>query len=179
MIHQNSHLSTFHQGVGNKSMDRTVITLIRTMSIADLKAVLEIDRLSFPLPWSERTYRYEINENPSSYMYVVEVQEGLKPKVVGYVGFWFIVDEAHISTLAVHPDYRGHGMGELLLQTAVNHAERLRAKIVTLEVRISNQTAINLYRKFVFKVVGCRPRYYRDNNEDALLMTRENPNFKH
>jgi ribosomal-protein-alanine N-acetyltransferase len=148
------------------------------MTISDLQTVLAIDRLSFPLPWSERTYRYELNENPSSYMYVVEVHEGRNPKVIGYVGFWFIVDEAHISTLAVHPDYRGHGIGELLLKTAINHAEELDARIVTLEVRISNQIAISLYEKYNFKVVGSRPRYYRDNNEEALLMTRENPQYK-
>jgi ribosomal-protein-alanine N-acetyltransferase len=158
-------------------MDRTVTTFVRSMNMKDLHAVLDIDRLSFPLPWSERTYKYEIKENPSSYMSVVEIRENSHPKIVGYVGFWFIVDEAHISTLAVHPDYRGHGIGELLLQTAVNHAEELNARIITLEVRISNHVAINLYRKFDFKVVGSRPRYYRDNNEDALLMTRENPKF--
>jgi len=159
-------------------MNRTITTLVRPMAITDLRTVLDIDRLSFPLPWSERTYKYELNENPSSYMYVVEIQEDRNRKVVGYVGFWFIVDEAHISTLAVHPDYRGYGLGELLLQTAIDDAEQLNVKIITLEVRISNQIAINLYRKHDFKDVGSRPRYYRDNNEDALLMTRDNPNFK-
>ncbi len=159
-------------------MDRTLITLVRAMAMEDLRAVLNIDRLSFPLPWSEKTYQYEIKENPSSYMYVVEVFKDGIPKIVGYAGFWYIVDEAHISTLAVHPDYRGYRIGELLLDTVVNHAEKLNAKIITLEVRISNQIAINLYEKFDFKVVGSRPRYYRDNNEDALLMTRKNPRYK-
>jgi ribosomal-protein-alanine N-acetyltransferase len=159
-------------------MNQIITTTVRAMKMTDLRTVLDIDHLSFPLPWSERTYRYEIKENPSSYMYVVEIHEGRNLRVVGYVGFWFIVDEAHISTLAVHPDYRGHGIGELLLQTAINRAEKLNVRIVTLEVRISNQIAINLYRKYDFEVVGSRPRYYRDNNEEALLMTRENPKFK-
>jgi ribosomal-protein-alanine N-acetyltransferase len=159
-------------------MSRTITTNVRAMTIADLQAVLDIDHLSFPIPWSERTYRYELKENPSSYMYVAEILEEHQSKIVGYVGFWFIVDEAHISTLAIHPDYRGYGLGELLLQTAISDAERLNARIVTLEVRVSNQIAINLYNKYHFHVVGCRPRYYRDNNEDALLMTRENPNSK-
>lgn len=157
-------------------MDRTVTTLIRRMELDDLQTVLGIDRLSFPLPWSERTYRYEILENRSSYMYVVEIVEDQILKIVGYVGFWFIVDEAHISTLAVHPDYRGQGIGELLLRTAINGALDLDAKVVTLEVRKSNQAAIKLYKKYDFRVVGSRPRYYRDNNEDALLMTRNNEN---
>jgi ribosomal-protein-alanine N-acetyltransferase len=155
-------------------MDRTIATVIRRMKLDDLNTVLDIDRLSFPLPWSERTYRYELLENRSSHMYVVEVVEDQIPKIVGYVGFWFIVDEAHISTLAVHPDYRGQGIGELLLRTALNGANDLDARIVTLEVRTSNDAAIRLYEKFDFKVVGSRPRYYRDNNEDALLMTRIN-----
>jgi ribosomal-protein-alanine N-acetyltransferase len=155
-------------------MDRTIATVIRRMKLNDLDTVLDIDRLSFPLPWSERTYRYELLENRSSHMYVVEVVEDQIPKIVGYVGFWFIVDEAHISTLAVHPDYRGQGIGELLLRTALNGANDLDARIVTLEVRTSNAAAIRLYEKFDFKVVGSRPRYYRDNNEDALLMTRIN-----
>ena len=155
-------------------MDRTIATVIRRMKLNDLDTVLDIDRLSFPLPWSERTYRYELLENRSSHMYVVEVVEDQIPKIVGYVGFWFIVDEAHISTLAVHPDYRGQGIGELLLRTALNGANDLDARIVTLEVRTSNDAAIRLYEKFDFKVVGSRPRYYRDNNEDALLMTRIN-----
>lgn len=153
-------------------MDQTAAIHVRGMTMADLKAVIDIDHLSFPIPWSERTYKYELIENRSSYMHVVEIQENQIQKVVGYVGFWFIVDEAHISTLAVHPDYRGQGIGELLLQTALEDAERLDARIMTLEVRISNQAAINLYRKYDFKVVGSRPRYYRDNNEDAILMTR-------
>jgi ribosomal-protein-alanine N-acetyltransferase len=159
-------------------MNQIITTTVRAMRMSDLDTVLKIDRLSFPLPWSERTYRYEIKENPSSFMYVVEIHEGRNLRIVGYVGFWFIVDEAHISTLAVHPDYRGHGIGELLLQTAIHYAEKLDSRIITLEVRISNQIAINLYRKFDFEVVGSRPRYYRDNNEEALLMTRENPKLK-
>lgn len=145
--------------------------------MADLQAVLEIDRLSFPIPWSEKTYKYEIRENQSSYVHVVEIPTEEGTRVIGYVGFWFIVDEAHISTIAVHPDYRKQGIGEQLLKCALREAIELGARIMTLEVRISNHTAINLYKKFDFKVVGSRPHYYRDNNEDALLMTRENGNL--
>jgi ribosomal-protein-alanine N-acetyltransferase len=90
------------------------------------------------------------------------------------VGFWFIVDEAHISTIAVHPDFRQHGIGEILLQWALREALHLDAQLVTLEVRVSNHKAINLYEKYGFEVVGRRAHYYRDNNEDALLMTRIN-----
>jgi ribosomal-protein-alanine N-acetyltransferase len=137
---------------------------------ADLPVVLEIDRLSFPIPWSERTYRFELRDNQAARLKVAEVFENGTMRVIGYVGFWFIVDEAHISTLAVHPHYRGQGIGEQLLQDALNDAVLKGALVATLEVRISNDVAVNLYRKFGFEVIGERPRYYRDNNEDALLM---------
>jgi len=146
--------------------------------MADVQAVLEIDRLSFPIPWSENTYRYEIEENRSSYMNVVKIPFNGNNRIIGYVGFWFIVDEAHISTLAVHPDFRERGVGELLLRRVLNQASELKARLITLEVRVSNQTAINLYKKYQFEIVGSRPRYYRDNNEDALLMERENLKFR-
>jgi ribosomal-protein-alanine N-acetyltransferase len=144
------------------------------MQMADIQAVLEIDRLSFPIPWSENTYRYEVLENRSSYMNIVEIDHNGQKKIIGYVGFWFIIDEAHISTIAVHPEFREQGIGELLLRWALEQAIALDARIVTLEVRLSNQRAINLYQKYQFEIVGSRPRYYRDNNEDALLMTRVN-----
>lgn len=155
-------------------IDRTIAPTIRKMQITDVQAVLEIDRLSFPIPWSKNTYRYEIEENRSSYLHVLEVPHNGQNRIVGYVGFWFIIDEAHISTIAVHPNFRGRGLGELLLQWALNKTYDLGARLITLEVRVSNQTAINLYEKYHFEVVGTRPRYYRDNNEDALLMTRKN-----
>jgi ribosomal-protein-alanine N-acetyltransferase len=145
--------------------------------MADIMAVHEIDRLSFPIPWSENTYKYEIQENRSSHMNVVEIKYNGQNRVIGYVGFWFIIDEAHISTIAVHPEFRNQGIGELLLKWTLKAADKLEARIITLEVRVSNQTAIRLYTKYQFEIVGNRPRYYRDNNEDALLMTRVNQNF--
>lgn len=140
------------------------------MTEEDLPAVLEIDRLSFPLPWSERTYRFELKDNQAARLKVAEVFENGRMRIIGYVGFWFIIDEAHISTLAVHPSYRGQGIGEQLLSDALMDATLRGALVATLEVRISNDAALNLYRKFGFEVIGERPRYYRDNNEDALLM---------
>jgi ribosomal-protein-alanine N-acetyltransferase len=140
------------------------------MTEADLPSVLEIDRLSFPIPWSERTYRFELQDNHAARLKVAEVFENGEMQIIGYVGYWFIVDEAHISTLAVHPHFRGHGIGERLLQEALDDAAIRGAQVATLEVRISNEAAVRLYRKFGFKIIGERPRYYRDNNEDALLM---------
>ena len=149
---------------------RPSIASIRGMTEADLPSVLEIDRLSFPIPWSERTYRFELKDNHAAQLKVAEVFEEGKLRIIGYVGFWFIVDEAHISTLAVHPDYRGQGLGEQLLQNALDDAIMRGAKVATLEVRVSNRAAVSLYEKFGFETIGHRSRYYRDNNEDALLM---------
>ena len=143
----------------------------RGMTLADIPAVLEIDRLSFPIPWSERTYRFELLENDSAYLVVAETDHVGHRRVIGHVGYWIIVDEVHISTLAVHPDFRGNAVGEELLAQALARAHGLGAKLATLEVRASNAAAIRLYEKFGFNVVGRRKRYYRDNHEDALLMT--------
>jgi ribosomal-protein-alanine N-acetyltransferase len=141
------------------------------MSLADIETVVEIDRLSFSLPWSERVYRLELTENPAAHLYVAVKKKYTDENILGYIGFWYIVDETHISTLAVHPSERRTGIGEGLLIHALDEAESLGAEVVTLEVRGSNQPAIMLYQKFGFEVVGRRPRYYKDNGEDAILMT--------
>jgi ribosomal-protein-alanine N-acetyltransferase len=91
--------------------------------------------------------------------------------LVGFVGTWFMVDEAHITGIAVSSAYRGHGLGELLLMGAIDMAIRRRARVVTLETRVSNNVARSLYEKYGFHVSGMRKRYYADNNEDALIMT--------
>jgi ribosomal-protein-alanine N-acetyltransferase len=143
---------------------------VRAMELDDLTHVLEIDRLSFPVPWPERSYRYELTENPASNMLVAE-SNGPVHRVVGFIGCWLIADEVHISTLAVHPSFRGQGIGRVLLEATLDQSVHRGAEIATLEVRVSNTTAINLYRKMGFEVVGRRPGYYRDNGEDALLMT--------
>lgn len=150
---------------------KTSEAVVRRMSLADLPEVLEIDHLSFPLPWSERSYRFELTENPASHMLVAVSPENGRPRVLGYAGFWMVIDEAHISTLAVHPDHRRTGLGAELLRAVLDEAARRGAELATLEVRVSNRAAVNLYHKFGFQIVGRRPRYYRDNGEDALLMT--------
>jgi ribosomal-protein-alanine N-acetyltransferase len=141
------------------------------MGLEDIPSVRSIDRVSFALPWPESSYQYELNGNRVSHMLVAEADLSTGPEVVGYIGFWLIVDEAHISTLAVRPDWRGRGVGRLLLRCGLTLAADCGARLATLEVRRSNEAAIQLYREFGFAVVGRRPRYYRDNDEDALLMT--------
>jgi ribosomal-protein-alanine N-acetyltransferase len=150
---------------------KTSEAVVRRMALTDLPEVLEIDHLSFPLPWSERSYRFELTENQASHMLVAVSHENGRPRVVGYAGFWMVIDEAHISTLAVHPDHRRTGLGAELLRVVLDEAARRGAELATLEVRVSNQAAVYLYHKFGFQIVGRRPHYYRDNGEDALLMT--------
>jgi len=160
------------------------ITFTR-MELADIPNVVEIDQLSFSLPWSASAYRHELTENDASHFIVAVVPTApSRPKVlawlfgqpagrgiIGYAGFWFVVDEAHINTFAVHPHWRGRGVGEQLLVALLKQALELGAVEATLEVRAGNIVAQNLYRKYNFEVVGRRKHYYRDNQEDALIMT--------
>ncbi len=90
--------------------------------------------------------------------------------IIGYGGVWLVVDEAHVTTIAVAPAYRGRGVGELLLNALIDHAYALAAQRMTLEVRVSNTSAQHLYLKYGFQIAGTRPRYYTDNGEDALIM---------
>ncbi len=158
---------------------------LAAMELADLPQVMTIDRLSFPQPWSEASYRYELLENTNAYFIVALDPHGAAPvrhwlarwlrqperrQVVGYAGLWLVVDEGHINTLAVHPQWRGRGLGEKLLLELLRYAREHSAVMATLEVRVNNFTAQRLYRKHGFEEVGRRPRYYRDG-EDALLMT--------
>lgn len=166
--------------------------LLRRMTLDDLDQVVAIDQLSFPIPWPARSYRYELLNNDKSTLYVVEKddagrganrsgrnwlqrlfnpQQAPLPIILAYSGFWHIADEVHISTIAVHPDWRGRGLGELLVLAMVREAIRRQAVMVTLEVRVSNETAQALYRKYGFEVTGVRRGYYHDNHEDAYLMT--------
>lgn len=94
--------------------------------------------------------------------------------ILGYAGMWLMLDEAHITTIAMRTKWRGRGLGELLLASLVETAFDVGAHRVTLEVRVSNEPAQKLYRKYGFSQEGVRPRYYSDNNEDAYIMTTSN-----
>jgi len=145
---------------------------IRPMLLNDLEQVKVIDQLSFSMPWSDNSYRYEVVENLASLLWVAEGETANgESRVCGIVVVWLILDETHIATLAVHPDYRGLGIGKQLLTVALEESAQQGAKLATLEVRDSNKVAQNIYRKFGFESVGRRRRYYRDNREDAVLMT--------
>ncbi|KEO82205.1 ribosomal protein S18-alanine N-acetyltransferase [Tumebacillus flagellatus] len=143
----------------------------RRMTLEDIPSILEIEHKSFTLPWSEEAFRLELTQNHFA-KYVVAVVDDL---VVGYGGTWVIIDEAHVTNVAVHPDYRGHGIGELLMRQLMAVAISHGADRMTLEVRVSNLVAQNLYEKMGFLSHGIRKGYYTDNNEDAMIMWAELP----
>lgn len=146
--------------------------LIRRMQADDLEQVHAIDKISFSMPWPESAYRYELFENQNSLQWVAEArQPDGTGRVVGMVVVWLVVDEAHIATIAVHPEYRGRGIAQELLCAALIESIEKGMRSATLEVRAHNLAAQRLYRRFHFHETGVRPRYYRDNFEDALIMS--------
>lgn len=145
---------------------------IRRMTLEDIPAVVELDQISFSLPWPERSFRFELTDNPASRCWVAEADG----HVVGMIVTWLFVDEAHIATIATHPEYRRQGIASKLLIYTLQSAVREGAQSSFLEVRASNLAAQEMYRKFGYVEVGRRKRYYRDNNEDAILMNLERIN---
>lgn len=159
--------------------------VIEPMTVADLEQVMAIERVAFSAPWSARAFRYEITRNKQSTMLVVRpsphrggwLAMSLRRlnlthpgAVLGYAGLWLLVDDIHISTIAVHPQWQGRGLGQLLLLSLLDRGAELDARRATLEVRISNHSAQDLYRKYGFAIASRRKRYYSDNNEDAYIM---------
>ncbi|MEO7839142.1 MAG: ribosomal protein S18-alanine N-acetyltransferase, partial [Anaerolineales bacterium] len=127
------------------------------------------DRVSFSLPWPERSFRFELTDNPASRCWVADVDG----KIAGVIVAWLIVDEVHVATIATHPDFRRQGIAKNLLSYALQHLSTEGAQSSFLEVRASNLAAQEMYRKFGYEESGVRQRYYRDNGEDAILMTLE------
>jgi ribosomal-protein-alanine N-acetyltransferase len=162
--------------------------VVEPMAWDDVPQVMAIERGAFPLPWPERAYRYELSQNKNSHYVVLRprpapvprgrwerlgrlLRRGPRPPLLGYGGFWMIAGEAHISTLAVTMALRRRGLGELLLWSMLKQAVLMGACEATLEVRVSNYAAQNLYLKYGFEKVGRRRHYYQDNGEDAWIMT--------
>jgi len=138
----------------------------RFMTIQDLDRIVEIEQRSFTLPWSRSSFHQELTNNPYA-RYIVMEHDG---QIIGYCGMWLVMDEAHITNIAVLPEFRGKKLGEALMKQAMALAREEGAKTMTLEVRVSNIVAQSLYRKLGFLNGGIRKRYYSDNQEDALVM---------
>jgi ribosomal-protein-alanine N-acetyltransferase len=163
------------------------------MKSTDVPQVVDIDRASFTPAWSAASYHFEIHQSIISYMVVLAQPstqkltgwrywwQKLRPPryvheltdILGFAGMWKIEDEAHISTIASHPDQRGKHYGEVLLAGMIEQAIRLRSAYVALEVRVSNTVAQNLYHKYHFQIEDIKRAYYQHNNEDAYDMRLE------
>ncbi len=145
------------------------------MTESDLPVINRLEHLSFSAPWSEHTYLRELRVNPRAFYWVLRPKPAVngsdEPPILAYGGYWLLDDEAHIMTIASHPNMRRQGLGEWLLVKMVEQLRLLGVKTVTLEVRAGNYAAQRLYAKWGFREVGKRRRYYRDNNEDALILT--------
>ena len=143
--------------------------LIRRMELKDLDAVTAIEAATFARPWSRNSFERELTNNAAA-RYLVAETDG---QVVGYAGAWIILDESHVTNIAVEESFRGNGIGKKLTAGLLQYLSNLGAAYATLEVRVSNERAQNMYRGLGFVSVGKRKRYYEDNNEDAYLMVCE------
>lgn len=133
---------------------------------ADVDGVLAIEEQSFTTPWSREAFESEMTENDLAHYLVVSYGK----RLVAYAGAWLILDEAHVTNVAVLPKYRGKGIGKLLLTALITYLKAKGADRMTLEVRKSNEVAKKLYKKFGFKAKGLRKQYYSDTHEDAIIM---------
>lgn len=135
----------------------------------DLREVLEIERVSFPTPWSKNMFIEDISNKDRSFFIVARMDE----RIVAYGGFWLILDEAHLGNLAVHPDFRRQGIGKKTLQKLIEIAKSKGANLMTLEVREGNKTARTLYENIGFRLVAIRRKYYNDTDEDAYVYIKD------
>lgn len=183
--------------VNNHQPDESAVYYLEPMRIDDVPEVSRVERRSFTNPWPESAYRREL-KNPTANYYIVlrahlpqaepRAEERESPSrrfflplirrpepsssdpLVGFAGMWILYDEAHVTTIAVAPEHRGQGLGELLLIALFEEAMIRGAEWLTLEVRVSNKPAQTLYEKYGFTRQGLRRRYYSDNGEDAHIM---------
>ena len=143
--------------------------IIRDMKESDLDRIMEIEEKSFNPPWSREAFLLELTKNLLAKYIVAEVDG----QVVGYGGIWLIIDEGHVTNIAVDEEYRGKGIGSKILEGLIQICRERNMTAMTLEVRKSNVVAQSLYRKYGFKEYGIRKGYYQDNNEDAIIMWKD------
>lgn len=144
---------------------------ITPMLASDIREVVEIERLSHPVPWLPHVFLGELERDWAHIDVVRAPDQAGQSRVVAFCNYWLVHDEVHLLNLATHPDWRRQGIGTLLVQHLVDVARAHACRYVTLEVRASNHAAQALYSAHGFTTVGVRPAYYQDNREDALVMT--------
>ncbi|MGX1433866.1 [ribosomal protein S18]-alanine N-acetyltransferase [Cytobacillus horneckiae] len=150
--------------MNNANMNESIT--FRLMKEQDIDDVLKVEHESFSVPWSREAFYNEITKNQFA-AYIVIEENG---QVIGYSGTWVVTDEAHVTNVAILPQYRGRKLGEAMMKKLMEIASELGAKTMTLEVRVTNEVARKLYRKLGFQDGGIRKNYYTDNQEDALIM---------
>ncbi|MGG0168643.1 ribosomal protein S18-alanine N-acetyltransferase [Paenibacillus dokdonensis] len=143
----------------------------RQMALEDIPDVMVIEHEAFTLPWTEDAFRNELTQNHFA-RYMIMQYMG---QAVGYAGMWTVIDEAHVTNIAILEAFRGRKWGERLLRELMKTASQLGMQRMTLEVRVTNEVAQNLYRKLGFKPAGLRKGYYSDNQEDAMIMWADLP----
>ena len=143
--------------------------IVRPMYIDDLKVILEIEREAFATPWSLEAFKAELKDNEYARYFCLE----LEGHVIGYMGLWFILDEGHITNIAITPNYRGQRRGEFLMRSVMEKMMDEGMERMTLEVRFSNIPAQSLYKRLGFATAGIRKGYYADSGEDAMIMWAE------
>ncbi|SHH36202.1 ribosomal protein S18-alanine N-acetyltransferase [Tepidibacter thalassicus] len=141
---------------------------VRYLTKNDIDKIVELEKLCFVTPWTKGAFEQELKNKLARYI-VIEKDN----TIVAYGGIWLIVDEGHITNIAVHPDYRGIGLGNKIVNALIDECIKNDVTSMTLEVRKSNITAQNLYKKHGFEIAGIRPDYYKDTHEDALIMWKE------
>ena len=139
--------------------------IIRRMTMDDVDGVAAVEAATFPTPWSRDAFASEMNNVAARYL--VAEKDG---RIIGFAGAWIILDESHITNIAVYKEERGQGIGRKLTEGLMQYLSNLGAAYATLEVRKSNEVAQNLYKSLGFIKLGVRKRYYEDNGEDALIM---------
>lgn len=140
--------------------------VFRYMREEDIDQVLVVEQASFTVPWSREAFYNELHNNKFAVYIVLEEDN----KIIGYCGTWIVIDEAHVTNVAILPEFRGRNLGETMLRKLMSVSREMGAKSMTLEVRVTNHVAQSLYRKLGFQNGGIRKNYYSDNQEDALVM---------
>ncbi|MCR5506024.1 MAG: ribosomal protein S18-alanine N-acetyltransferase [Bacilli bacterium] len=141
---------------------------IRLATLKDVPSIVKMEEECFILPWKEKDVIYEIEENPISTVLVIEE----KGAILGYMSYWITFDSATIAQIAIAKAYQGQHLANLLMEEMIDDCYAKRVQAITLEVRVSNYKAINLYHKYGFKDIVLKPHYY-DNGEDAIYMVRK------
>ncbi|OGL41311.1 MAG: ribosomal-protein-alanine N-acetyltransferase [Candidatus Schekmanbacteria bacterium RIFCSPHIGHO2_02_FULL_38_11] len=140
------------------------------MTYDDMDEVLDIEKTSFPSPWTRTMFIAELERKGISFNYIVRTKDAEVKTILGYIVFWYLGEEAQIANIATNPEYLKRGIGEKLMRFSLNKIRALGSKEVFLEVRMSNLPAQSLYKKLGFEVYGIRKKYYSETGEDAILM---------